>query len=200
MSPPRDPNLTRQHILEVSAEEMRVNGFKAASLSDIINRAGVSKGALYHHFSNKQELGYAVFEEIYIAAFLADWDLPLSQERPLKAVSDWYTQFAEQVTEAELGEGCPVCNIATEMSGVDEGFRNMTMKMFATVQKRFAASIKAAQDKGQVKPDIDPNAVASFLIAAMQGIMAQGKYARDLEEFKSTIKCMADYVRSLQLS
>ena len=69
----RDAELTRQKILDVSAEEIHQHGFTATSLSIILKRCGISKGALYHHFSNKMELGYAVFEEIYTPMFLSMW-------------------------------------------------------------------------------------------------------------------------------
>ena len=66
----RDAEQTRQKILEISADEIHKNGFAATSLSSILVRCDVSKGALYHHFKNKMELGYAVFEEIYTPMFL----------------------------------------------------------------------------------------------------------------------------------
>ena len=55
---------TRQEILESAFQEIHRNGFQAASLTSILERTGVTKGALYHHFPNKQALGYAVLEEV----------------------------------------------------------------------------------------------------------------------------------------
>jgi len=53
-------NPTRRKILESAFHEIHRNGFQAASLNPILERTGVTKGALYHHFPNKQTLGYAV--------------------------------------------------------------------------------------------------------------------------------------------
>jgi len=198
MAPPRDPEQTRQHILDVTAEEMRINGYKAASLADILDRAGVSKGALYHHFSNKQELGYAVFDEIYVRDFLCDWGIPMASDQPIDALCEWLTGFSEQLTEQELQLGCPVCNITTEMSGLDEGFRVKSINMFETLQTRLADTIRSAQEKGQVRQEVEALPVAAFIMAAIQGVMMQGKYARNLETFRSTVKCMANYVASLK--
>ena len=60
----RNPEQTRQALLEAAFEEIYRVGFQAASLDRILDRAGVTKGALYHHFKNKLELGYAVLEEV----------------------------------------------------------------------------------------------------------------------------------------
>ncbi|MFL0804479.1 MAG: TetR/AcrR family transcriptional regulator [Agarilytica sp.] len=198
MSPPRDPESTRQHILEVTAEEMRQKGFKAASLADILAKAEVSKGALYHHFANKQELGYAVFDEIFVREFLADWDLPTSSDEPIDALCKWMTEFSEDVSEEVLQQGCPVYNIATEMSSSDEGFRSTTTKMFETLQALLVKTLETAKRKGQVKVDIEPESVAPFIVATIQGAMMQGKYGRNLQTFKASIKCLASYLASLK--
>src|SRR5689334_24973701 len=60
----RTPDATRQKLLERAFEEIHRNGFRAASLESILADAGVTKGALYHHFASKTELGYAVVDEV----------------------------------------------------------------------------------------------------------------------------------------
>ncbi len=198
MSPPRDPESTRRHLLEVSAEEMRFKGYKAASLADILNKAKVSKGALYHHFANKQELGYAVFDEIFVREFLADWDVPMSNTDPIDAVCQWITEMSEQATREKLQQGCPVCNIATEMVSLDEGFRDRTQIMFDTLRSRIAVMLSTAKLNGQVKQVVVPESVSSFIVATVQGAMMQGKYGRDLETFKAILRCLADYLTTLK--
>ncbi len=198
MSPARDPESTRRHILEVAAEEMRLNGYKAASLADIIKKADVSKGALYHHFSNKQELGYAVFDEIFIREFLCDWDLPMSSDDPIQALGEWMANFTENVTIEELEKGCPVYDIATEMAATDEGFRIKAIKMFETLQSHLTVTLSTAQLKGQVKQNVDVESVACFIVAAVQGSMMQGKYGRNIKTLKSSIKCLANYLATLK--
>ncbi|MFL0810651.1 MAG: TetR/AcrR family transcriptional regulator [Agarilytica sp.] len=198
MSPVRDPESTRRHILQVTAEEMRQNGFKAASLADILTKAGVSKGALYHHFANKQELGYAVFDEIFVQEFLNDWDLPMSAESPIDALCEWMNCFASEVTKEELEQGCPIYNIATEMAASDEGFREKTISMFETLQHRLANAIETAKKKQQVRTEVEPEVVAPFVVAAIQGSMMQGKYGRDLPTFKACVCCLVEYLSSLK--
>lgn len=198
MSPARDPESTRQHILDVTAEEMRLRGYKAASLADIIKKADVSKGALYHHFANKQELGYAVFDEIFVREFLNDWDIPMSSDDPIQALCEWMTCFSDNVTIEELEQGCPVYDIATEMASSDEGFRSKAIKMFETLQSHLAVTLSTAQLNGQMKQDIDAEAIAGFIVAAVQGSMMQGKYGRNLKTFKSSIKCLANYLATLK--
>lgn len=198
MASTRDSELTRQHILDVTAQEMRVNGYKASSLSDILQQAGVSKGALYHHFANKQELGYAVFDEVFVQEYIDDWEVPLSKEFPIDAICDWFVQFAENVSAIELEVGYPACNIATEMCGIDEGFRNKTVSMFEKLHERLGEAFLQAQADGQLSENIDARASTIFIVASLQGAVMQGKYCRNVDMFKSTIKCLVSYIESLK--
>jgi len=194
----RNPEVTRQHLLDVSAQEILLNGYKSASLRDILDKADVSKGALYHHFANKQELGYAVFEEVYIKRFLSTWEIPMSEDDPIGALSHWFRSFTEGMNSSELELGCPVCNIATEMSAVDEGFRHKAIAMYAALGERIATTISLAKTKGLVRPEVKPRDVATFLVAAIQGVSIQGKYSRNVNTFRSCMGIMADYLESLR--
>ena len=63
MATQRNPDLTRQTLLQAAFQEIYRSGFQAASLRNILSKVGITKGALYHHFGSKQELGYAVVDE-----------------------------------------------------------------------------------------------------------------------------------------
>ena len=58
------PEATRRDLLEAAHEEFWRVGFRSASVDQILTQTGVTKAALYHHFRNKLELGYAVVDEI----------------------------------------------------------------------------------------------------------------------------------------
>ena len=53
----RAPQLSRRKILEAAFAEFYANGFQGGSLNHIVEMAGTTKGALFHHFDGKQELG-----------------------------------------------------------------------------------------------------------------------------------------------
>ena len=199
MTPPRDPVATRAHILEVTAKEMAEKGFQATSLGDILDKTAVSKGALYHHFPNKLALGYAVLEEVFAKDFLENWHASFTQEEPIDAFAQWVRALGEETTLEELQYGCPVCNIATEMCSVDEGFRDRIFNTFETLEKGLSDTLTRGQQQGVVKHDINTAAVAKFIVAAFQGIAIQGKYARDINVFVATVHCMSDYILSLKI-
>ena len=74
---PRDPKRTRERLLQAAFREVYGSGFQSAGLDAILTAAGVTKGALYHHFSSKEALGYAIVEEIIAPDTRAQWLRPL---------------------------------------------------------------------------------------------------------------------------
>src|SRR2546427_4638606 len=69
----RAPDATRKKLLQAAFEEIYRRGFQGASLETILAAAGVTKGALYHHFQDKAALGYAVVDEVVKGLLLERW-------------------------------------------------------------------------------------------------------------------------------
>ncbi|MFT7560193.1 MAG: TetR/AcrR family transcriptional repressor of nem operon [Flavobacteriales bacterium] len=199
VSPPRDPEATRQQILTVAAEEIWLKGFQNASLSVILERAGVSKGALYHHFKNKQELGYSVFDEVFTQQYLSKWQFDYADsDDPISELQQKFLCKTDEISECDLKKGCPVTNISLEMTGVDEGFRQKSIDMYQLVTDRIEKAISDACLRGFARNDIDPAAVALFLSATIQGMTAQAKYIQSVDLFKSSLEEIARYLETLR--
>src|ERR1700744_3088217 len=73
----RNSERTRERLLQAASREIYRSGFQSASLDTILAVAGVTKGALYHHFDSKEALGYAVVEEVIAATVRGNWVRPL---------------------------------------------------------------------------------------------------------------------------
>ena len=83
---------TRNAILDAAAAVFEERGFNGASLSDILARAGVTKGALYFHFTSKEELAKAIIEEQW------NWDLPpLDEGQSIQTLIDLCHAFAHHL-------------------------------------------------------------------------------------------------------
>src|SRR5271155_5482668 len=81
---PRDPKRTRVRLLQAAFQEMHRSGFRSTDLDAILAKAGVTKGALYYHFDNKEALGYAVVDEVIATKVHQKWVQPLrSAKNPI---------------------------------------------------------------------------------------------------------------------
>jgi TetR/AcrR family transcriptional repressor of nem operon len=74
-------------LLQAAFREVYRSGFQSAGLNAILAAAGVTKGALYHHFGSKEALGYAIVEEIIAPDNRGQWLRPLQNcEDPIDAL------------------------------------------------------------------------------------------------------------------
>lgn len=82
----RDPQRTRQAIMDAAVAEFGARGLHGASVNEIAARAGVNKRMIYHYFGNKEALYLAVLERIYGGIREAELTLQLADLEPVEAM------------------------------------------------------------------------------------------------------------------
>lgn len=197
---PKASEATRHKILEAAFAEFYKNGFQGASLNHIVEVAGATKGALFYHFAGKQELGYAVVEE-RIGPLLAQRWLDAIEDSD-DAITDLKRAFRHfvkaDIKSGSFLQGCPLNNLAQEMSPLDEGFRKRIDRLYAMWRKRFAAALAAGMKTGKVRKDAAPQQVAALLIAAQMGIWGTGKSSRNPQLMIQAGEAVCQYLDSLR--
>jgi len=196
----RAPDVTRQKLLSAAFEEIYRSGFQAASLDRILAKAGVTKGALYHHFIDKAALGYAVVDEVVKGLLLERWLGLLDQHTgdPLTALQGVLRTRAASLTADEIELGCPLNNLAQEMSPLDERFRRLVDATFDAWRKGFAQALERGRADGTVRQDVDARKVAAFLVAAAEGSYGLAKSANSRTMLRCNLETLATYLDTLR--
>ena len=196
----RDGAATRELLLAAAAREIHVHGFQAASLSRILAKTGVTKGALYHHFPSKRLLGYAVVDECYAPALRKRWVDPLSEADvdSLQTLIEIIRDTARGMSRADVLLGCPVNNLAQEMSPVDEGFRMRIEALFDEWRIATGAALRRAQERGSIAPGVDARASAAFIVASLEGCVGMAKNGQSKELLLMCGGGLITYLQSLQ--
>ena len=198
MARQRNPHFTRQALLQAAFREMYKTGFQAASLDNLLANAGVTKGALYHHFGSKQELGYAVVDELVREHILEAWVRPLEKaENPIDGLLGTLRSKAQQ-PPFDRRLGCPLNNLAQEMSPLDEGFRKRVESVFQCWREGIAKALQRGQERGQVRSDVDAREAADFFLASLEGTVSLVKNAQDDAVFENCKAGLARYLESLR--
>jgi hypothetical protein len=104
----------------------------------------------------------------------------------------------EDVERGHLVQGCPLNNLAQEMSPLDEGFRKRIDKVYAAWREYLAAALARGIKAGKVRRDIAPGKVAAFLVAALTGIMGTAKNSQSEELMKQAADGLVGYLDSLR--
>jgi len=196
----RKPESTRRKILEAAFDEFYKNGFQGSSINRIVSEAGTTKGALFHHFEDKNHLGYAVVEEIIYRQIKECWLDPLANSiDPIIAVKKTMRQFAqEEQANHRIAHGCPLNNLAQEMSPLDGEFRRRLERIYSEWRAALEAALVRGIKAGKVRKGISPRNVAALVVAALEGIMGTAKNAQSKELMQRAGQGLFDYLDTLR--
>lgn len=194
----RNPGQTRERLLQAAFTEMFRSGYRGTEIDAILATAGVTKGAMYHHFENKQALGHAVVDEVILEITNAKWVRPLARAAdPIAALCKVIR--GSSLRPSDIARGCPLNNLAQEMSPLDEQFRRRIVKIFAIWQNAVATALRDAQEKGMLRPGIRIDETAQFVMAAYEGYVSLSKNAQDPQILKAGSQTLARYIEALRV-
>lgn len=194
----KQPDVTRDKIVEAAYQEIYRHGFQAASLSNILANTGLTKGALYHHFPNKNDLGLAVIEEVIREGFEAMMFAPLREtDDPVETLIEVIQRKAKNATLETVTLGCALNNLMQEMSPLDMQFKQRLNGILKTWQDVVTDALKRAQKQGRVRKDVDSRAAALFIVSAFEGCIGISKNLQSVKDFGQCMAQLESYVRGL---
>jgi len=200
MSPtPEQGTETREKILMVAIDEIHRVGYKAASLNSIVKTLGLSKGAFYHHFPNKKELGLAVIQDGLRQHLEEMWVEPLqNQERPLESLLVLIREISDNITPEFLKLGCPINNLALEVSSHDEDFRLALDSIFDQWIEQYAQIFEDGQERGQISKDVPAKSIASFVVSMLEGTIGLAKVGQSKKIIESNFPALIHFINSIK--
>lgn len=189
---------TRDRILQKGGDLVHAKGFNNTGIQEILDAAGVPKGSFYFYFKNKQDFGLQLvdhrvdmFGEL-VRSHLRDESLsPLARFRRL---FNWFKQFYR---DHGYSLGCPIGNLAQEMSDLCDTFRARLERAMTGLTTAFKTILDLAVEQGQLAPDTDTEDLAAFITMAWEGALLSMKLEKGpgpLDRFERMIfdKLLAD--------
>ncbi|MCH9651157.1 MAG: TetR/AcrR family transcriptional regulator [Deltaproteobacteria bacterium] len=170
----RDPEATRAAILAAAEDAFLEQGFAEASTSDIARRAGVTKSLIHHHFGSKQKL----WTEVKVRRFgeyaqrqqnMLDQSTPTAEL--LRESLELYFRFLQKTPQTVRLMAWMYLEGDNDCGDLDRA-----------VLKNGVETIRAAQEDGQLRKDVDPRYLLfSFLFLAQHWFQSREHLCRDLE-------------------
>ncbi len=195
----RDPKGTRQRFLNAASEEIFRAGFQGANIDQILTSAGMSRGALYHHFPSKTDLGYAVVEEVLGEVAREVWVEPLKRPGdPISQLQRILRKIVKNKTTTDVALGCPLNNLIQEMASRDTGFRRRLQSLLDLWVNSVADALQRGVEEGFVLDTISPHVTARFIVASQEGINALGQATANKKSYASDIVTLIDYLEGLR--
>ncbi len=180
---------TRDHILAAASRLMALRGYRATSVDDVLRESGVGKGNFYYYFRSKEELGYAILERV-VQGFVERVLEPCfsdSGAKPLDKVRCFLDRLLETQRQRNCVGGCPMGNLASELSDMHEGFRRRLAEIFTVWRERMTDTLREAQADGSLRSECDPASLAHFLVAALEGAILLTKVTKDIQIMETCV-------------
>ena len=186
---------TRTQILEQMFLDIRKNGFQGLRADKVLAGMPVTKGALYHYFPNKQAIGTAVIDEIIRPNYLRFYqELDQWSGHPIDKLQEHLRFLSGQATDEEIALGCPLNNLAQEMSPIDEDFRLRMKSIVDNIHRLVARAIQRGQESGMVRRDVDPETLAQFFFAHIEGAYSIAKVRKDAATFRNNLTLLSQFL------
>ncbi|WP_348822819.1 TetR/AcrR family transcriptional regulator [Flavobacterium aestuarii] len=160
---------TAEFILDKVAPVFNRQGYIGTSLSDITKATGLTKGAIYCNFSNKEDLALQAFRHNINIAIIPLFKLIASKEgaiNKLKTITSYHRSYYDLVKD--LG-GCPMLRVS-----VDTKFLNPLLFQAAVrLSQKFITGLTEILNEGiandEINPDTDVNKYAQVILSLMEG-------------------------------
>ncbi|MBN1533303.1 MAG: TetR/AcrR family transcriptional regulator [Spirochaetes bacterium] len=161
--------ITKQFIIEKAAPIFNKSGYAGTSISDITKAIGLTKGAVYGNFSNKDDIALEAleynFREIYndITGVL----------RKVTSICDRLKTFARYYRDnfdaIDAMGGCPILNAAIDSDDGNPHLRKKVQSLLKVWETSLIRIVEKGIERKEINPDTDARAFASLFISLMEG-------------------------------
>ena len=164
---------THQHLLDAALEVFWRDGVTRASLQAIAQEAGVTRGALYWHFKNKEDLFETLFEQQYADFFAAfnDQTLRDNQDVWTHLQHNLTTMFETLATRESKHKFCNVMFLKCEQTARNETITELAHRYHRLFQKQIAYALQLSREQGRLPENTDIELAAIYLESSLVGLI-----------------------------
>lgn len=188
---------TRQRIVMTALELFYVKGYNCTSIADILSRSQVHSGSLYHFFPGKQDLLVAVLEFYRDGIKENLLDIAWAEVTdPIEKIFALLNGYRTGLVMSDFQHGCPIGNLALEISEPDPRIRELLDVNFANWIEAVESCLEEARDR--LPRDTDIRALAEFILTIMEGAIMQARTAQDIAVFDRNVAVLRQHLNLLQ--
>lgn len=191
--------ITKQHIVHKAFELFYENGFKATSINDVMKATKMTKGAFYHHYKSKQQLGLEVIELKLKKRVYDGMIIPL--EEPGNAIDILENTFLHRIKSFPMYDkqnGCPMNNFINEVGNYEKSYQSALKSIIEKWKSSLVILLEKGKEQGNIKTEIPSEAAAIYLISAFEGVRGIRKIYDDDTVLNQYIAGLSLYINQLK--
>jgi TetR/AcrR family transcriptional repressor of nem operon len=188
---------TRDRIVRAAAELMHVQGVAATTIDEVLASSATSKSQFYQHFDDKADL---VYEVITVRADeVLSWQrLRLEKVDSFRGLYQWRDAIVQRCALRRGLWGCELGSLAAELSDSDDRARVSLAAHFAEWRAILTGALERMRDSGALVAGIDASALATGLLAAVEGGYLLSQTAHDPRLMQTALNTAIEHIRSFR--
>jgi TetR/AcrR family transcriptional regulator, transcriptional repressor for nem operon len=195
----RNPEVTKETILTKSGILFNTQGYKATSISNITDATGLTKGAIYRHFTSKDELEIETL--VHLSGIMHETlrvrvKAQSTAGDKLRAVVQFFESY---ISDPPLEGGCPLLNAAVEADDANPALRKTALEILNSLRGSLISIIEKGIYYKQLKRTVDKDMYATVIIAALEGAIMMSKLAGNDDDIKRIIKHLEAQIAEIEL-
>ncbi len=173
---------TRRKIVAAAAPIFNQRGYEGSSLNDLMEATGLKKGGIYRHFSSKEELAAEAFDYTWEAAWNARLLHVDEKANGIEKLKQLIANFVDY--RSPIAGGCPILNTAIDADDGNRVLRARVAKALRSWLTRLQTIVKQAKERGETRAGVDPKAVATLIVASLEGALMMSRLERNDEALR----------------
>jgi TetR/AcrR family transcriptional repressor of nem operon len=178
---------TKQFILETAAPLYNEKGISGVNIDDVLAATKLTKGCLYSHFENKEDLSVQVVD-MMLKKISDRMYLAVAEKKTAKAKIFAFMDFYKNPIDTYISGGCPIFNTAVEADDNYPAIKQKVAAVFRAGQQDIVSTLKAGIDNGEFSEKLDPVRYAFKMVAAIEGGMVMCRTLDTMEPMQGLIK------------
>lgn len=188
----------RTRLLEAAQDVIRARGFAATSVAELCKTAGVTSGAFFHNFENKEALG------VEAAAYWAETTTAFFADAPYHDLDDPYARllgyidFRREIIQGDPAEfTCLVGTMTQEVFDAHPAIRDACAASIFGHAATLDPDIEAAMKARGIRADWTPSSLAAHTQAVLQGAFILAKASGDRDVARDSVDHLRRYIELL---
>lgn len=177
---------SRDKLLDVTFDEVYRYGYCGAATANILKKAGVPRGSMYHHFASKKALVLAMIEERLVPKVREFFDFEIKKERDAMQIIEFAMKRMSK-NEMLIKHGCPLHRLMFEMGALDDEIAEACEEEFTYLTNNFQKLLEYGIARGEIR-ECDAKALSEFVIASTWGILSRTPRTSSPKQFLEDIE------------
>jgi TetR/AcrR family transcriptional regulator, transcriptional repressor for nem operon len=189
---------TKQFIIEKAAPIFNKKGYLGTSISDLTESTGLTKGAIYGNFEDKNEIALAAFNfniNQIVTGLKTEIKKADNAINKLLAMANYYLKNCNEIYKKG---GCPIINTAVDSDDTNNALNKKAKEIIELLKKTIIQIVKEGISEKEIITSINPDSFATIIISLIYGGNLLSKTSGDMNYILNSIKQVEKLIRDIQ--